>query len=287
MYINNNLYIFIMNNRALRETLTIIIQGYNDNMHDYNNNVQDILRIFNRLLDTPVENENILSDISLNTFINNRPNIYNNPTPNRNSYHLRFSNLRRPSNTIIRRTDVMDQINNLEDVIVRPTNAEIEIATEVFNWSDRLSQTCCPITLDRFNQGEAVRRIRYCRHVFQNNALMSWFERNTRCPVCRYDIRETINTSEINTSEINTSEMNNTRNSDTSSDAMSIDDETYVYHIPPPTNSRPRNLSTFFQNLITNELNRSMPIMNDSLNEVFYSLNIPIEMDISYSNHSI
>jgi hypothetical protein len=277
-----------MNNRTLRENLINIVQGYADNIHDYNHNMQDILRMFNRLLNTPVENENISYDTSLNTFINNRPNIYNHThTPNRNSYHLRVSNLRRPSNTIINRTDVMDQINNLEDVIIRPTNAEIEVATELFNWSDRLSQTCCPIMLDIFNQGDAVRRIRYCRHVFQNNALMSWFERNTRCPVCRYDIRETMNTSEINNTEINNTEINNTQNSDTSSDATSVDDETYIYDIPPPTNFRPRNLSTFFQNLITNELNRTMPIMNDSsFNDVlFYSLNIPIEMDISYSNY--
>ncbi len=43
----------------------------------------------------------------------------------------------------------------------------------------------CPITLEPFQDGEIVRRINGCGHVFRDAALRRWFQRNNNCPVCR------------------------------------------------------------------------------------------------------
>jgi hypothetical protein len=46
----------------------------------------------------------------------------------------------------------------------------------------------CPITLEPFIDGETVRRINGCGHVFRDAALLRWFQRNSNCPVCRRNL---------------------------------------------------------------------------------------------------
>jgi hypothetical protein len=47
----------------------------------------------------------------------------------------------------------------------------------------------CPISLDEFDDDDQVRQIIHCGHIFHPNQFQRWFESNTRCPICRYDIR--------------------------------------------------------------------------------------------------
>jgi len=84
--------------------------------------------------------------------------------------------------------------NNLRDVLVYPSQAQITNATRNIEFSDSSANmnTSCPITLDEFQNGDIVRQIIPCGHIFQEPALRNWFTRNVRCPVCRYDIRDYI-----------------------------------------------------------------------------------------------
>ena len=79
----------------------------------------------------------------------------------------------------------------MNDVVVRPTNEQITIATEVLQFasSETHNNTSCPITLEEFIDGDSVQRIRHCGHIFREGAITDWFSRNVRCPICRYDIR--------------------------------------------------------------------------------------------------
>jgi hypothetical protein len=81
-----------------------------------------------------------------------------------------------------------------ENVIVRPTTEQIESATINYDFSidDSVNNTNtnCPITLEEFQQGEAVCKIRHCGHTFRREPIQNWFQGNVRCPVCRYDIRD-------------------------------------------------------------------------------------------------
>jgi len=79
----------------------------------------------------------------------------------------------------------------LEPINITPTHSQIENATRNFNYGDILDpmNNSCPISLEPFTDTSNVTMIRHCRHIFNTNSLMSWFNSNCKCPVCRYDIR--------------------------------------------------------------------------------------------------
>lgn len=71
-----------------------------------------------------------------------------------------------------------------------PNIRQIVASTEIYNYSaGTSSELSCPITLEEFESGEELCRIRYCRHVFKWKYLQEWFCTNSHCPVCRFDIR--------------------------------------------------------------------------------------------------
>ena len=80
----------------------------------------------------------------------------------------------------------------LNPVIVRPSREQITLATELGSYQDMENpiNTSCPITLRSFQSNDIVYRIKHCGHLFSKNELDNWFLENTKCPVCRYDIRE-------------------------------------------------------------------------------------------------
>jgi hypothetical protein len=80
-----------------------------------------------------------------------------------------------------------------EDVVVSPTNREIDTASTILiynsnNWN--YEQHTCPISLEQFEDNMEIRRLNVCGHIFKKTNIDLWFERNVRCPVCRFDIRE-------------------------------------------------------------------------------------------------
>ena len=50
-----------------------------------------------------------------------------------------------------------------------------------------------PIRLERFDHDDMVIQITHCGHIFSCDELMNWFRSNVRCPVCRHNVREAIN----------------------------------------------------------------------------------------------
>jgi hypothetical protein len=79
----------------------------------------------------------------------------------------------------------------LEPINITPTQTQIENATRNIVYGDILDpiNNSCPISLEPFTDTSNVTMIRHCRHIFNNSSLMSWFNSNCKCPVCRYDIR--------------------------------------------------------------------------------------------------
>lgn len=77
----------------------------------------------------------------------------------------------------------------LEPVVVRPTIAQIDAASEVLTLSAPLEGNCavCQDALETDNQ---VRRLNACGHSFHQECIDTWFERSVQCPVCRHDVRE-------------------------------------------------------------------------------------------------
>ena len=70
----------------------------------------------------------------------------------------------------------------------------------------------CPIDRESIQTGDEVIKITHCGHIFRSQNLRRWFETNTRCPLCRYDIRNYSNTDlSNNTTDIsnNTTDISN------------------------------------------------------------------------------
>jgi hypothetical protein len=77
----------------------------------------------------------------------------------------------------------------LEPVVVRPTPAQIDAASEVVSLFASLEGNCA-VCQDGLDTGQQVRRLNACGHNFHQECIDTWFERSVQCPVCRHDIRE-------------------------------------------------------------------------------------------------
>jgi hypothetical protein len=76
-------------------------------------------------------------------------------------------------------------------VAVRPSREVLERETRRVPFSEIVNplNISCPISLERFESTTEVMELLPCHHLFSPPHILSWFERNVRCPVCRYDIR--------------------------------------------------------------------------------------------------
>lgn len=72
-----------------------------------------------------------------------------------------------------------------EPITVTPSNAQIESSL----YPVENVTTNCAICQDAITSDGV--RIRQCGHIHHRACLTNWFTMSVRCPVCRYDIRET------------------------------------------------------------------------------------------------
>jgi len=89
-------------------------------------------------------------------------------------------------------------LSMLSPVRISPSPGQIENATETYLYNSNESRNC-PIDREPINRGDSVVRIRHCRHIFRRDSIITWFQHNPRCPLCRYDIRDyTTNDNNLN-----------------------------------------------------------------------------------------
>jgi len=123
---------------------------------------------------------------------------------NQNSYHMNASrrrgNIQRTNHFTNERRNPFNNYDMLFSYILPPNRnqsrgsnrlspQQIANATQNVIYNESMGEERCPITLDNFIVGENICQIKHCRHIFKPDALMNWFNRNVRCPVCRYDLR--------------------------------------------------------------------------------------------------
>lgn len=154
--------------------------------------------------------------------LNNRRN--NNRTRTRRQRNMNGTATGNPNNRFSTYfTSLFDVISNnrttatnplqgfFQPIPILPTQEQITNATEIININDaEIEQLHCPIDLLPFQADEEVIRIRHCNHVFRRNNLMSWFNTSSRCPLCRYDIREYVVTHRVDISNNTVDSSNNT-----------------------------------------------------------------------------
>ena len=146
----------------------------------------------------------------------------------------------------------------------RLTQEQINNSIQTVEYQQDMGEERCPITLENFIVGENICRIRHCGHIFKSTGLMQWFQRNVRCPVCRYDIR-TYNsrTTTTTTTTPLVSELPESVNSET------------------PVDSSGNLVNT--RNIIYNRINNIMRQLQNHLpdNDIptVYTIDIPIYID--------
>lgn len=115
----------------------------------------NILRMFLAASQRPAHMENIVMNIPLNSILD-------------------------PSGNFFR--------NFLDPVAVVPTTEQVQQATETHI---QTAETTCAICQESVT---CATRLRVCGHCFHGQCIDEWFTMNTRCPICRHDIRDLRNT---------------------------------------------------------------------------------------------
>jgi hypothetical protein len=171
-----------MQNRRIT-VLDNIIYEYNRNMHDYQENMRHLIDIVGQIQPLQEDSASRTTVPSASVPLSTRlsasvPNASRRSTPNSSTYDL-FSYFIYPS-----------QSTDLTDIL---TDDQINIATEAITFSENMrmpdeTDNRCPITMETFIEGDELLQISECRHRFKKNALMNWFNRDPRCPLCRYNL---------------------------------------------------------------------------------------------------
>lgn len=80
-------------------------------------------------------------------------------------------------------------------VHVAPSIDELNRASRLLPFAEIIHplNDICPISLNRFNESTPVVQLVYCGHIFLPHLFNRWFRENTRCPVCRHDVRLPLN----------------------------------------------------------------------------------------------
>jgi hypothetical protein len=226
----NNIHELRVRNMRLIDDLSY---DYFQNMELYQNNVRDIISVIRGNLEPRQDQRQE---------INNTPIRPSNTPIRPSNTPIRPSNTPiRPSNTPIRpsntraaeqifsyffypltETDVNNNIvQNQVDASYNTIHTYIGNATQTIAYNPYTTTIVnCPISLDDFQSDEIVTQIRHCGHIFRTQPLMNWLNRNNRCPVCRYDIRNYIQdtTQDISNNNQDTTQDISNNNQDTTQD---------------------------------------------------------------------
>lgn len=191
---NNTNNINNINNNMDNTTRRIMINNYLNVVDENNANISSMLSLMNN-------QESTLRRLIVDNEPRNRTTVYNPLFNNLNS--LRTNRNVTTTRTNRNTTDYINSLANLDNlldtfldpIIVAPTREQIDRATRhsIYSDIDNPINTTCPIALRRFEDDDEVSVIRHCSHVFCRDDLENWFRANTRCPLCRYDIRTYVN----------------------------------------------------------------------------------------------
>jgi hypothetical protein len=182
----------------------VMFSNIQNNSNTYNSNFRNRNTNANRNRNNRENNHSVFYDyenpISPNVYLDNLANF-------RNNFRLRQPISNATQNTSTRQntnvTQNTDELSSLlsnflnSNVIVRPTIQQIENASRLVRYNEIPSPNseACAISLERFNGTDNVRQINHCGHIFLPTEFNEWFQSNVRCPVCRFDIRNSATTS--------------------------------------------------------------------------------------------
>jgi hypothetical protein len=255
---------------------------FNDNLNQQNNNIHNTNNLNDRRIfidnipyyivdevqffTIPVannNNSNTNNSTDANTNVNNNnANLNENQHRRSRTSRSRFSqrpNHNRPFNwetsenlpttPFGRMTGIMNSF--FQPITIRPTSIQIENATSNTVYGEIIDpiNTSCPISLETFTDTSEVTMIKHCKHIFSTQSLMSWFNSNCKCPVCRYDIRNYVDL-ENNVSVENENTQNESNETSNTTTNSSINTEETIRNIRNLTDQTSSILESLFQDAL-------------------------------------
>ena len=166
---------------TLTNSIVQIMTQYNRNQELYNQNMEMMLTTIDSLLQS-------------RNFEQRRNNNAEQPRRNvEQSEQARYNQEPReqvyeftlPSNI----SDMLLQLLDPSGQSIPLSSRQIAEATTVYNHhSTSTDPLICPISLEPIENNESVMKINRCGHIFKEQSLRRWLERNQRCPVCRCNL---------------------------------------------------------------------------------------------------
>lgn len=162
------------------EMLNDMIYYYSRNIRDYNTNIRELI---NRVEDyqTTRRTRTAHSNRGRSRYTSNYYNNRNTENPFRMYYHTQWipiNPLGTPLPVLLTREEIARATITygfIDEMILRDLNGDVT--------------NICPISLETLQVGDVICEIRGCGHKFKRPNLMTWLNRNSNCPVCRYNLR--------------------------------------------------------------------------------------------------
>ena len=173
-----------------------LIMSYNNNIHQYQRNTEHIIGVLQEF------QTHIIHPPSRTSFVN--PPRANTRTGNR--YTTRNNN-----NPINWTAFIPLRYNSTRYLDNRLTQAQIDTSTQTIEYNADMDEERCPISWEDFVVGEQICQIKECEHIFKSTSLLNWLRTNSHCPVCRYDLRTYNGTTPGRVSRTTSNRSNRTR----------------------------------------------------------------------------
>ena len=150
-------------------------------------------------------------------------------------------------------------------VRIRPNIRQIRSSTRILQYRDISSnQTICPIRRESFEQDQSVMQILQCSHIFDELSLRRHFRFSSRCPMCRYDIRDY----ELDMDNSTTSNYSTTY-------SRSYNTEPFGEIISQESRSIINDLNTAVENALRNTIGNQETDLSSSIVDIQYSVFFP------------
>jgi len=188
-------------------------------------------------------------------FIPNRRTSQNADISN-NNFSSDISN-----NNLFTQFSGLDFLQNFySSVAITPTQQQLADGTIICSFSQIINpiNTSCPISLERFEENSNVTQIRGCGHIFSTNNIQSWFNSHSRCPVCRYDIRDYVSLSTNYEDSVPENSNNYSQQRDGNSSSSNILNSQNMDEERNSNSNNPiRNITSNLSSLLINQFLRS------------------------------
>jgi len=286
------------------DVMNDFLYEYNRNIREYNTNIRDIIQMLNVDFTTGLSNSHYGSHTVDERTDTNFENEDDEPIPRTNVPHR--MNVPQQSNTlpnsmlsndasillsyymypINTQTNINNRNQDSQDNLDILTREEIASTTRTYGYTNEFamhtdsSANVCPISLDPFQVGDVVCEIMGCGHIFKRPSLMSWLRRNSRCPVCRYQLRDYLNRQN---NETTSSETDNTINTEipvindslpTTSNTLPTTSNTLPITTSPLSADMNEMMMRLVQSMMSSSENRQSTF--DASGNEIYEFDIPI-----------